>query len=188
MAVPIGSLKEFPGNPRRGDIPAIAASLEEFGQQGPVIVQKSSGYIVAGNHMWLAAKQLGWKEIAAAVIDVDDETAKSYLLADNRLSDLAVYDTRALYALLRQLADEDALAGTGFTANEMAALMVTLPVPREPKGPADELPAALHTVVISLPESEANQLLRWCSVLRDRYRVQSAAAVIMQAVERQAAL
>jgi ParB-like chromosome segregation protein Spo0J len=41
--VPIDSIQTHPRNPRGGDIAAIAASLRRFGQQKPVVAQKSTG-------------------------------------------------------------------------------------------------------------------------------------------------
>ena len=45
--------------------------------------------VLAGNHTLLAARALGWKEIAATFVEVDDEYAKRILLVYNRTDDLA---------------------------------------------------------------------------------------------------
>ena len=36
LAVPIDSLTPLPDNPRRGDVAAVAKSLERFGQRKPL--------------------------------------------------------------------------------------------------------------------------------------------------------
>ena len=188
LVEPVDQLKEFPGNPRRGNVEAISSSLAEFGQQAPIVVQASTGYVIAGNHMLRAARDLGWTHIAVARLDVDDETARAYLLADNRLSDLAVYDSAALVKLLSGLAAQDALTGTGFTRDELDALILALPEPREEgTSTASALPLALHTVTLLLPPDEATTFLRWCATLRKRTGAASTAAAILGAVERQAA-
>lgn len=92
LARDIWEFKVHPKNVRRGNIDAIARSLQMYGQQKPIVVQESSGFIVAGNHVYQAAHRLGWQTIAASVVPMDDETAMGYLLADNRASDLATYD------------------------------------------------------------------------------------------------
>jgi hypothetical protein len=50
---------------------------------------------------------------------MDDETAKAYLLADNRLSDRAKYDQAKLYESLEGLLDLD---GTGFDLDYVETL------------------------------------------------------------------
>lgn len=115
----IDTVEPHPDNARVGDTSAIAESLTRFGQVKPIVVQKSTGYVVAGNHTRMAAKELGWEEIAAVLLDLDDETAKAYLLADNRLSDRAKYDQAKLYESLEGLLDLD---GTGFDMDYVESL------------------------------------------------------------------
>jgi ParB-like chromosome segregation protein Spo0J len=110
--VPLSSLKPYPKNARIGDVQAIAESLEVNGQYRPIVVNKRTNEILAGNHTWKAAKQLGWKKIAVAWVDVDEREAKRIVIADNRTHDLGTYDTEALTNLLMSLPDLD---GTGYT-------------------------------------------------------------------------
>jgi DNA modification methylase len=107
LAVPIESLQGLPGNPRLGDIDAVAASLDRFGQRKPIVVRKDDGTIIAGNHTWQAAKKLGWTEIAVAYVGDDDTTAQAYALADNRTSELGSYDEQALKDLIDKVATVD---------------------------------------------------------------------------------
>lgn len=107
LAVPIDSLQGLPGNPRVGDVEAVAASLDRFGQRKPIVVRKDDGTIIAGNHTWQAAKKLGWKEIAVAFVGDDDVTAQAYALADNRTAELGGYDEQALKDLIDQVASID---------------------------------------------------------------------------------
>lgn len=118
--VAIDKLKPYDKNPRIGDIGAIAESLETNSQYRPIVVQKSSNKILAGNHTWQAAKHLGWKEIAVTFVDVNDEQAKRIVLADNRTNDLASYDSKVLTELLESLPDP---VGTGYTSAEVDALL-----------------------------------------------------------------
>lgn len=115
----IDTVEPHPENARVGDVSAIAESLERFGQVKPILVQKSTGYVVAGNHTREAAKSLGWEAIQAVLLEMDDETAKAYLLADNRLSDRAKYDQAKLYESLEGLLDLD---GTGFDLDYVETL------------------------------------------------------------------
>jgi hypothetical protein len=120
VLVPVNQLKGYDKNPRKGNVKAIAESLEVNKQYRPIVVQKQSGKILAGNHTWLAAKQLGWKEIAVVYVDVDDEAAKRIVLADNKTNDLADYDNVILAELLRDLGG---VSGTGYSDSDMEAIL-----------------------------------------------------------------
>jgi ParB-like chromosome segregation protein Spo0J len=122
LNVPIETLKLFPGNARRGDIPTIAESLRHNQQYKPIVVQQSTNHVLAGNHTLQAAKKLGWTEIAAVFVDVDDHEAKRILLGDNRIAALGGYDHEAL-AL--QLSEFDSFDGTGYKPEDASALLET---------------------------------------------------------------
>lgn len=126
LAVPVAHLTPHPQNVRQGDVGAISESLKHHGQYRPIVVQKSSGHILAGNHTFKAAKALGWKEIACTFVDCDDEQATRILLMDNRANDLASYDDGALAEMLQTLmATDDQLAGTGFEPEDLQELLDT---------------------------------------------------------------
>jgi hypothetical protein len=103
LATPIENLRALHGNPRKGDVDAVAKSLERFGQRKPIVARKDDGTIIAGNHTWQAAKKLGWSEIAVAFVGDDDVTAKAYALADNRTAELGSYDEQALIDLIEEV-------------------------------------------------------------------------------------
>ena len=132
--VPIESLKPYPINPRRGNLRAIEESLRTNGQYRPIVVQETTQYILAGNHTWLAAKNLGWSEIAITVVDCDERSAKKIVLADNRTSDLGSFDDSLLLELLEQL---DSWEGTGYDTDEFDKIdglyEAPLPSPKEEK-------------------------------------------------------
>jgi len=124
LVVPIKELKNHPRNVREGDVGAISESLKDNGQYRPIVVQKSTGYVLAGNHTLKAAKALGWKEIAATFVDCDDDRALRILLADNRTNDLATYDDNALADLLKELANtEHGLTGTTYDGDELDRIL-----------------------------------------------------------------
>lgn len=139
-AVPIDSVTPHPTNPRRGDVAAIAKSLETNGQYKPIICRTGDRTILAGNHTYAAALRLGWTEIAASFVDVDDQEAMRILLADNRHSDLATYDDFALADLLVEVQATDiGLEGTGWTDPDLADLLADAEQPlrlgEDPPGP-----------------------------------------------------
>ncbi len=128
--VDVSSLHAHPRNARRGDVKAIAESLARHGQYRPIVVNKSTMEILAGNHTWQAAQQLAWTQIAVTFVDVDEDEALRILLIDNKLNDDARYDDTSLVDLLRDLAVSDqALEGTGFDADELDSLIARLEPP-----------------------------------------------------------
>lgn len=127
LAVPIDEIKNHPRNVRQGDVGAIAESLKEHGQYRPIVVQRSTGYVLAGNHTLKAAKALGWKTVAVTYVDCDDQRALRILIADNRTNDLASYDDAGLADLLKELAQsEEGLAGTIYDGDALDQLLTDL--------------------------------------------------------------
>jgi hypothetical protein len=121
LAVPVAELRLCERNPRRGDTRAIRESLERNGQYRPIVVNRRTMEVLAGNHTLRAAIELGWEEIAATFVDVDDEQARRIVLVDNRTNDLAGYDTALLAELLEELPD---LEGTGYDLAAVDALPI----------------------------------------------------------------
>ena len=78
LAVPCSSLHLDPDNARlhpEENIEAIRKSLAEFGQDQPLVVQKQGRIVRKGNDRLKAARELGWKWIAALVVDEGDVRA-----------------------------------------------------------------------------------------------------------------
>lgn len=126
LRVNVSDLRTHPENPRRGDVRIIADSLRAFGQVRP-IVATVEGVIVAGNHTYRAAvEELGWAEIAAVKVALSETDARRYLLADNRTADFATYDQENLATVLRDLAEQGALGGTGWTPDDLDDLLSEL--------------------------------------------------------------
>ena len=125
LACPINQLSLLPGNPRRGDVDAVKASLERFGQRKPIVVRKSDRVVIAGNHTLQAAQALGWSEIAVVWVDDDDAMSKAFALADNRTAELGDYDEEALAALIGEVGalDPELLESTGWDSKSVSDLL-----------------------------------------------------------------
>lgn len=120
----VSELTPHPANPRQGDVGAIHESIETNGFYGALIVQKSTGYVLAGNHRLIAAIHAGALDIPILEIDVDDDTATRILLADNRTNDVAGYDDDALARILEELnATALGLAGTGYDTDDLDQIL-----------------------------------------------------------------
>jgi hypothetical protein len=123
LLVDITSVQQHPQNPNNGDIDSVVDSIAGNGFYNPVVVQRSTGYIIAGNTRYAALLALGAETIPVIWADIDDDRATRILIADNRTAELAVRDTRDLERLLHQLeASESGLAGTGYTVDDFIEL------------------------------------------------------------------
>lgn len=123
--VPTKDLSVFHKNPRVGNVEAIAESLSHNGQYKAIVVNLGSktgreNEILCGNHTYLAARRLGWDQIEASLVDVDDELATTIVLADNKTADLGEYEEALLAELFQSLPSS---AGTGYTDQEMSLLI-----------------------------------------------------------------
>jgi ParB/RepB/Spo0J family partition protein len=60
----------------------VANSITEFGFNQPIVVDKEN-VIIVGHGRYMAAKQLALKEVPVLMLDLTEEQAKAYRLADN---------------------------------------------------------------------------------------------------------
>ena len=123
----VAELSSDPANVRKHsdrNVETIVASLRRFGQQKPIVVDKS-GVVRAGNGTLEAAKRLGWETIEATVSELTGSEMTAYAIADNRTAELAEWDEAALAATLEglQFDDEELLAAAGFSGDELAAML-----------------------------------------------------------------
>lgn len=183
---PIDRLSEHPENPRRGDEDAIEASLDEHGFYGAVLVQSSSGRVIAGNHRLRRMKARGEATIPALVIDVDDDEALRILLNDNRASDLAHTDDVVLDRVLAQLAATDTgLSGTGYTDDDRAQLNAAQNLAAEPNVTPTALPTpAVSSIIVTYPTEYAVVLREHLTTLAQQLGVETQSAVVAALIER----
>lgn len=121
LAVPIDQLHEDPANARVGhDVDRIAASLRQYGQRKPIVVNRlQHGKIEAGNGTYRAARMLGWAYVAVVFVDDDPATAAGYGIADNRVGEFSRWDTDVLEELSSVVGE----SYTGFQPAELEELI-----------------------------------------------------------------
>lgn len=113
--VPVGDVHPYEDNPRRNDgaVQAVANSLREFGWKQPIVVD-ADGTIVVGHTRYKAALALEMDEVPVVVAsDLTPEQCAAYRLADNRVGELAEWDSELLARELDGLADLD-MSAFGF--------------------------------------------------------------------------
>lgn len=145
-----------PSNVKRHDGPGIARSIERFGFTDPIELDERTGRLVAGHGRidQLAAwrddpdRQDELPEGLAQLADgtwtvpvvrgwasADDDEARAYVLAANRLTEAGGWDTEGLAAQLTDIQDRALDMPPGFTASDLDALLAELG-----QAPADEPP------------------------------------------------
>lgn len=123
----LDALTEWEGNARQGDVDVIKESMRTNGVFQPIIVQAQTGKVIAGNHRLKAMRELhreapdSWpSKVSVIPLDVTDEEALRIHLADNKTSDDAEWDIRALVAQLDEVtAQPSGLTGTGFDEDDL---------------------------------------------------------------------
>jgi len=109
----------------RRQIKQIAASIKEFGFVSPVLVDGSNG-IIAGHGRVAAAKLLGLEDVPTVVVDnLTPSQIRAFVIADNRLAELAGWDRKLLALELEELSiitDFDVCV-TGFETAELDILI-----------------------------------------------------------------
>lgn len=126
--VDVGALTPWAGNPRHNSaaIKEVKASIKRFGFASPIIARKADGMVIAGHTRLAAAKELGIDRVPVRYLDLDPAEARLLALADNKLGEIAEWDTDKLADALRDLDTEGALEGLegiGFTSDEIDALL-----------------------------------------------------------------
>jgi len=125
--VKVENLKTHPDNPRQGNIDLLSESITTNGFWGTIVAQKSTGFVLAGNHRLIAAQKEKAPKIPVVWVDVDDEKAKRILIADNRLSDLGNTDNTLLAKILDELKETElAFTGTGYNSFDVDTLFSQL--------------------------------------------------------------
>lgn len=142
--IPLALVESAPRNPKDHDIGAIIQSYDRFGFVAPGVRNDATGRIVVGHGRAEALRQLkadgqpppervlvaadgDWLvPVVCGITFANDAEAEAYLIADNRLTNLGGWDDAALVEVLKKMAEEDTLQGTGFDGDDVDALMLAL--------------------------------------------------------------
>jgi ParB-like chromosome segregation protein Spo0J len=89
VEIPIGDIRSYSQNAKDHpdeQVRRIAASIREFGFNQPIVVDQD-GVIVVGHGRYLAAHLIGLEKVLVLRIDISEEKARAYRLADNKLNE-----------------------------------------------------------------------------------------------------
>lgn len=137
----IDTLKPYGRNARTHSdkqIGQIAESIKAFGFTNPILVDNSNT-IMAGHGRLEAAKKLEIKDVPTVCLDhLNEDEVRAYILADNKLAELAGWDDDILAIELQDLMELDFdLEITGFEMGEIDFLIDG--AVSEELDPADEI-------------------------------------------------
>lgn len=134
---PLANIHPYDRNPRKNDhaVEAVAKSITEYGFRQPIVVDEH-GVIIVGHTRWKAAQRLGMEKAPVHVaVGLSAEKARAYRLADNKLNEMAEWDTDLLPAELKELELLDvSLADLGWTSEELTQVFA----PKGNEGLTDE--------------------------------------------------
>jgi DNA methylase/ParB-like nuclease domain len=141
---PISDLKPDPKNARihkPRQINLLAKSIESFGFNVPILID-GEGNVLAGHARLLACQKLGITEVPTIELAyLSADQVRAFMVADNRLSEIACWDDRLLGEQLKTLSSVDLnfdIESTGFTVGEIALRIEALDASPE-FDPADAL-------------------------------------------------
>jgi DNA modification methylase len=127
--VSTSSLRPNPKNPRihsKKQVLQIAQSVGAFGFNVPILVD-STGTVIAGHGRLEAAKLKGIASVPIIRLQhLSEAQVRAFLIADNRLTEIAVWDDKLLAEQFRALAEVDLnfnLEATGFEVAEIDAFI-----------------------------------------------------------------
>jgi len=148
-------IKPYERNPRNNDkaIDAVAKSIQEFGWNSPIVVDRDN-VIVCGHSRWRAAQKLGLTTVPVYVADkLTPEQVQAYRIADNKTAELADWNYDLLPLELRALQDAQYdLTLLGFDTGELEKLLAGEDNVFEGETDPDAIPAVPEVAASCLGE------------------------------------
>src|SRR5690349_7586387 len=141
----LDQLKPDPRNPgvhSKKQVGQIAASIEAFGFNVPVLVDHE-GKVIAGHGRLAPCRSLGASQVPTLCLDhLTPSQARAFMIADNRLTEIASCDDRLLAEQLKDLSliglDFD-IEVTGFEMAEIDLRIASLEYPSEQRDDAADV-------------------------------------------------
>tara|TARA_R100000742_G_C4273794_1_gene93492 strand:+ start:251 stop:880 length:630 start_codon:yes stop_codon:yes gene_type:complete len=124
--IDISQIKPYEKNPRKiseDAVKLVANSIKKFGWQQPIVVDKKF-VIIVGHTRFEASKLLNLKEVPIQIAELDDDKAKAYRIADNKLNSKTYWDYSYLTEELKELMNTKTdLESLGFDKSELDSLL-----------------------------------------------------------------
>lgn len=118
VELPIEDIKPYENNPRDNTkaVDKVAESIQAYGWQQPIVVDKNN-VIIVGHTRYQAAKKMKLKKVPVKVAkNLTEEQVKGYRISDNKTSDYSIWDNKKLLKELEEL--EKKAIYTGFDTSD----------------------------------------------------------------------
>ena len=157
--LPIDELVRYPKNPKRHALDAIGDSVQAVGFVTEMRLNETTGRLLEGHgrlDYLLAQKKAGkeppegireksgkWLAPVVRGIALTEAQEDRFVVAANRLVELGGWDDKLLADLLSEVADaEGGLLGTGYDAEALGDLLLSVAPPKEQQDPAPQVDRA----------------------------------------------
>tara|TARA_R100000808_G_scaffold512_3_gene2715 strand:+ start:7437 stop:8039 length:603 start_codon:yes stop_codon:yes gene_type:complete len=113
--VSIDSIVPYWRNPRKNEeaVTDVTESISKYGYNVPIIVDKE-GVIIAGHTRYKALMRLEVKEVGVVRLDLPEEKARRFRIADNKVGEFSYWDDEILQEELKDIVTEDPLSMSAF--------------------------------------------------------------------------
>ena len=122
--IEVGKLMPYWHNPRKNDgtVEKLTKSIKKYGFNVPLVVNKDM-VLITGHARLKAAKKLGLLTVPCVIVDLTEEQAKKYRIADNKIQESTEWNEEALFKELREIGDPLDLIDMGFTAKDVESII-----------------------------------------------------------------
>ena len=108
--VKIGELKPYANNAKvhpEHQIESLVKSIKEFGFVNPILVDESNN-VLAGHGRLEAAHRMNMEDVPVVIAEgLSEEQKRAYIIADNRLAEMAEWDSTNVAEELLKLQEEE---------------------------------------------------------------------------------
>jgi len=163
----VEDLIPYINNPRKNDdaVDAVASSIKHFGFKVPIVID-AKNEVIAGHTRLKAAKKLGMDQVPCIVADdLNENQIKAFRLADNKVSELAVWDDALLGIEMFSIQDIDLLS-FGFDVYDESQFGLEFELPDGNKEPFQQ-------ITFTLSDQQAKEVKEALLLAKDNNNVET---------------
>ena len=108
----LSDIKPYWRNARKNTktVEATKKSIEKYGFNQPISIDKKN-VIITGHARYKALMQLGYKDVTCVILELDEQKAKEYRIADNKIHEMTIWDNDQLMVELREIGNNIDMQG-----------------------------------------------------------------------------
>ena len=108
--IPLMQIKPYWRNARKNDktVEAVKESIKSYGFNQPLVLD-TNNVIITGHARFKALMQLGYKDAPCVVLDLLENKAKEYRIADNKTHEMTIWDNEQLVVELREIGNFESM-------------------------------------------------------------------------------